>query len=306
MFIEQSHASIMNKITLLLLITFNSFAQEKAFVYPAARRDTITDSFFGTKVADPYRWLENDTLPETIKWLEEEHSFSEKYLKKLNNKYNPEHQLRINSYKEFGTLNKTGKYYFDLIGSITEGHGPACLFIKKKIDGESVKIIDPLDYKKNRQDKPQLQYFNISEDNKFIAFEISRNGSDWQEIYVKTLYPFHKCDDYLEGIKFSSIEWSGNGFFYIRYPQQGNQLKIKNLNASVCYHKLGDEQEKDHVIFENKEYPEARINIQKLPQGNYLIIYNENENNGEFVEQKVLSINLEKKIHTQKSIRLYQ
>ena len=283
----------MKNITLLLFITINSFAQEKTVIYPEARMDTITDNYFGTKVADPYRWLENDSTPQTIKWLEEEKDLSDNYLHKLLTKYTPEFQLLLNSYMDFGTLYKSGKYYFDWRRS--DHLGPSCLYIKKKIDGAGEILIDPDDYKEVKHGRVELESFNVSEDNKYIAFEIARNGGDWREIYVKTLFPFHKCNDYLEGIKFSSIEWSGNGFFYIRYPQKGEPLKSKNLNASVWYHKLGEDQKNDQKIFENKEYPEADISIDKLPIGNYLIIYNKNEINGEFIDKQVLAIDLKNK-----------
>ena len=274
-----------------MFITINAFAQDGPFNYPTAQLDTITDLYFGKKVADPYRWLENDTLNATKKWLEEEQHLTQKYLDKIVARYDPERQLKLNSYKDFGTLNKTGKYYFDFRGS-SDGTPPV-LFIKKSIDGNMEQVIDAEDYKNNRTDKAEIKEFNVSEDNKYIAFAIAHNGSDWREIYVRTLYPFRNCNDYLEGIKFSPIEWSGNGFFYMRYPQAANRLKDKNENGAIWYHHLGEDQKQDKLVFQNMEYPDADISFEKLKKGNCLIIYNKDKADGKVKANRVFAVALE-------------
>ncbi len=236
--------------------------------YPIASTDTVWDSFFGTKVADPYRSLEYDSLASTLKWLEDETDLSEKYLNKLKRKYQPERQLRINAYHSIGTMYRSGRYYFDMMREKADGN--AALFIKKKIDSWGDKIVDPDDYKYESDDKVKIKGFKVSEDNKLIAFALSYNGSDWHEIRVKTLYPFHNTDDLIKQVKFSNIVWAGQGFFYTKYPFEGDILKSANKNAAIWYHKLGEEQGKDRLVYKNEQHSDAEISFQKV--SNYLVI----------------------------------
>ena len=279
----------MKKALVLLFLSVSALAQEK-LDYPTAYKDTARDNYFGTMIEDPYRWLENDSLNGTEQWKEDEARFSEKYLTKIKRRYNPEPQLRLNSYFVFGTIHKSGKYYFDFIRD-NAGDQPS-LYIKKEIDLSGDKVVDPYDFRNNNHDKAKVTSFSVSEDNKYLAFEIAHNGSDWQEIYVKTLYPSHRCDDKITGVKFCNIEWSGNGFFYQRYPLEGNILKDEMKIPSIWYHKIGDDQNKDVFVYGGSDNPNVFIGFEKIKKGNYLIIYQSSKDANNRSRNKVLTVDL--------------
>ncbi len=280
----------MKKICFLICLSINAFGQNSRLDYPIAPIDSVSDNYFGTIVRDPYRGLEYDSLTSTSEWLDKEAEVTKKYLKKATNRYYPDHQLKRNAHYSFGTLYKSGHYYFDFISK--EYGRSSDVYIKKNIHDEGVKVIDPDDYKDQKSDKVKVKELRVSDDNNYIAFSTSRNGSDWQTIHVKTLYPFHKCVDVLEGIKFSNIEWSGNGFFYKRYPAVVDNFKAETLHSSIWYHKLGDEQSNDILVYQNVEDPEASLYFEKLVHGNYLIIYDNSNDSSNNRFKKILAINL--------------
>ena len=252
----------MKKILLFIILfakAINLHAQDE-LVYPAASIDTAKDYYFGKAVDDHYRWLENDTLQQTKQWVEEELELSARYLDKLKIKYRPEKQLRLNSYAHFGSITKSGRYFFDFILD----NGPenqSSLYIKKKINDEPRKIIDPDDYKSGKKDKVTISDFEVSNDNRYIAFSLSHSGSDWNEIHVMSLYPFHSLDDLVTGVKFSDIVWGNDGFFYKKYHTEGNILKDVADNPCVWYHKISTQQTQDSLVFSDPLHPKAKINI---------------------------------------------
>jgi prolyl oligopeptidase len=268
-------------------------AQDRDMVYPVAHVDTVWNKYFETTVGDPYRSLEYDSLPATQQWIHSQAELSDKYLKRLKNKYNPERQLKLNSYHRFGTMIKSGKYYFDYIRETVGGNSN--LYIKSKIDewryiGD--KVVDAEKYKKKSDDKVKIKNFEVSEDNKYIAFALSYNGSDWHEIHVKTLYPFRNTEDVITQVKFSNIVWSGQGFFYTKYPFDGDILKSENKNAAIWYHELGNDQEKDKLVYDNKQFPTAKISFKKLKNSNYLIISERTKTKTGREKDKVITVNL--------------
>ena len=278
----------MKKIIALFFISINAFAQNASFNYPIARADSTKDNYFGQTVYDPYRWLETDTLTETKEWVSEENEYSADYFKKFRNKYFLEDQLHLNAQYSFGTIRRSGIYYFDFIRETTEDN--ACLYIKKEIDDIGKKIVDPNRYKAGKSDKVAINEFKVSDDNKYLAFSLSYNGSDWHEIHVMSLYPFHDQDDEITGVKFSNISWYKDGFFYTRYPVNGNALLDKTINPAIWYHKIGTTQDLDQLIFEDQKFSESAISFKKISDKHesYLIINHFNADNN-----MVLAINLQ-------------
>ena len=275
-------------LILLLIACFNAGAQTDALNYPAARMDSTTDTYFGTVVHDPYRWLEKDTLAASKEWLNDEAMYSESYLKKVRNRYSLQDQMKVNSYYTFGTIRKSGIYYFDLIRATTDSK--PCLFIKREIDDEGRKIVDPDNYKNGRKEIVGIKRFKVSDDNKFLAFSLSYNGSDWQEIHVTSLYPFHEQDDEIKGVKFNDVEWYRNGFFYLRYPMNGNIFQDKTIHPSIWYHTLGTPQENDRLVYEDAKFSDPFIFFDKVTdvKNSYLVIKHSNPD-----INKVLAISLD-------------
>jgi prolyl oligopeptidase len=279
------------KICVLFCLLFPviTFAQQQ-LRYPVTHRGSITNIYFGTTVADPYRSLEDENLPETKKWVNDETAFTEGYVRRFLDKYSLERNLELNSYASFGTITRSGGYYFDYEWRIIE-EGPQ-LFIKKKLKQDGIPVITPTDYATDNRDNVVLGTFAVSEDNKYIAFCLSHNGSDWQEIRVKSLYPFHDQEDVLRNVKFSNIAWSGNGFFYTRYSAEGtNILKAISDKPAIYYHRLGTEQSADKLVFDNKDNPLDILHFSVVASGKYLVIYSSHRE-GQKPARDVFFINL--------------
>ncbi len=264
----------MKKLFLLLLLSTRLHAQQDPLQYPSSFKDTVTDNYFGTRVADPYRWLEDDTLQAAKKWRKEEASLADKYLTHASNRYMLDRQLKINGFYNFGTLTKSGRYFFDFLRS--SGSELASVYIKKNMKGdEGRKIIDPADFAENKNDKAIISGISVSDDNEYLAFSVSHSGSDWREIRVQHIYPFRMQDDVIKDVKFSSIGWSGQGFFYTRYPHGSeDRLKEKNINPAIFYHHLGEAQEKDQLVYQDKENPEDDLYFNVIDSGKYFVVYN--------------------------------
>jgi prolyl oligopeptidase len=238
--------------------------------YPITPKEQISDNYFGAIVPDPYRWLEFDTSAQTKEWVTEQNDLSKKYLSKLLNKYPFRDQLRFNADIDFGSLRKMGKYYVDFI--INETQKTPSLYLKKNINATSDLAIDPADYKNISSDIVSITGYSISKDNKYIAFGLSYNGSDWNEIRVKSVYPFRNLADRLKWVKFSSIEWKSDGFFYCTYDSvnQSQVLTAINQHPKIFYHKLGTPQNEDRLIF--RDTTSATIQFSVMDNERYLVV----------------------------------
>jgi prolyl oligopeptidase len=257
----------------ILLFHPRAISQTQKIAYPFTPKEPISDNYFGTVVNDPYRWLENDTSTQTKEWVKQQNDFSEKYLKKLLNKYPFKNQLHFNSYIYFGSTRKEGKFFVDFIFT-DESQGISSLYLKKTINESPDLAIDPADYKNKNSDIVRITGSNISKNNKYIAFGLSYNGSDWNEIHVKSLYPFKKLPDLLRWVKFSSIEWKGEGFFYSTYDSvnQSDILTAINENPKIFYHKIGTLQNEDQLIFRDSTMATSTIQFSVIDNERYLII----------------------------------
>ena len=248
------------------------------FVYPLAKKDTITTNYFGTKVSDPYRWMEDPSSDERREWVAEENKLTKDYLSKLENKYLIFNQIKDKRYVDFGSIIKSGKFYFDRW--FDEISNSVILYIKSNYkDDESAQgIVFTADYKKDKNDVVNIEDFEVSKDNKHFAFELSHRGSDWREIHVKSinfLNRFKDEGDVLKWVKFSNIAWAGDGFYYCRYPEESvaNELTGELLNQAIYYHKLGQQQSEDKLIFNDPTNPKETFDFDIVGDGRYLIIY---------------------------------
>ena len=237
--------------------------QSPTIVYPLAPKQPASDDYFGTVVADPYRWLENDTAAQTAAWVGQENELSNKYLGKLLHKYPFQNQLQFNSIVHFGSTRKMGAYFVSHSMNITQK--TPSLYLQKNMAATPELAVDPADYKHERSDIVNVTTYSISTNNKYIAFGLSYNGSDWNEIRVKSVYPFKEMADRLHWVKFSSIEWKGDGFFYCSYDSvnQSGMLTAVNRHPKIYYHQLGTLQEQDRLVFKDStgENPELRFSV---------------------------------------------
>ena len=224
--------------------------------YPAAPTDaSVTDDYFGTVVADPYRPLENDTAPATLEWVKAENAITEAYLSKIPFRNTIRERLTaLNNYKKTGlpSKHKDGKYYFYENDGL---QNQSVLYRTDSLNGTPEVFLDPNTL--SEDGTVALQGISFSNNGKYAAYIISRSGSDWNEIFVMDAKTGKLLDDHIEWAKFTGAEWDGDGFYYSAYPrpEKGKEFSNANENHQIYYHKIGTSQNEDRLVYEDKEHP---------------------------------------------------
>ncbi len=250
----------MKKITLIMAIAIavSGLAQAQTKLkYPAARKDGTVDNYFGTAVPDPYRWLEDDNSEETKQWVKAENEVTQAYLKKIPFRDDVRKRLtQLANYEKAGTpfVIKGKMYYFFNDGLQNQSVLYQCDSTATKIDrAKSRLILDPNTL--SNDGTVALQQLNFSDDGRYLAYVITRNGSDWNEIYVLDLTSGKQLDDHIVWAKFTDAQWLGDGFFYSAYDAPEDAKTSKNEFHKVYYHKLGTPQSDDYIEYRSQTEP---------------------------------------------------
>jgi len=249
------------KKTMLILILFSivlvfaACKKEAArLAYPETKTVDQVDDYFGTKVADPYRWLEDDNAEEVKAWVQAENAVTFGYLDTI--PFRPRIKARLTeifNYPRYSSPFRVGEYYF-----FTKNDGlqnQSVYYVQKGLDGEPEVFIDPNAL--SPDGTVRIGILGPSMNDKYLAISRGEAGSDWSEIRVMEIATKQELPDRILWNKFSGAAWSGDGFYYSGYdkPAPGDELKAKNEYQKVLYHKLGDPQEKDILVWEDKEHP---------------------------------------------------
>ena len=246
----------MKKTILLLsgIMVMSCTPQQKKLTYPKAEKVDTVDVYFGTEVADPYRWLENDTSAATAAWVEAENKATNEYLAQIPfRKQLLERLTNLANYEKIGApFKKHGKYYFYKNDGL---QNQSVLYVQDSLEGEPRVFLDP--NKLSDDGTVALTGLSFSHDGKYAAYTISRSGSDWTEIYVLDTATGQLLDDHIEWAKFTGAAWQGDGFYYSAYdaPVKGKEFSNVNENHKVYYHKIGTPQTEDKLIYQNPAYP---------------------------------------------------
>lgn len=259
-------------ILLCLFSTYNAIGQDYAPIL--AKQIPVYDTFFNhTLVEDDYRWLE-DIHGETItNWVDGQSKLSKKYLDKAVSKTNSFRAIDKYSYTDYDHPVKKGKYYFTY--AYYNNLGAPALFYQSTLRAQPMVLIDP-NYI-SRKDKISLKGYDISKDSKYLAYQFNRNGSDWTELMVNNIGYGNK-KDHLTGLKFSTVAWLGDGFFYSTLEQQGEFGS--SLGQKVYYHKIDTEQKDDKLIFQRRKNPFARFYYSTTSDERYFVLKERNERDG--------------------------
>lgn len=229
-------------------------AMAQKLKYPEAPHDNTVDTYFGEKVADPFRPLEDDNSEATAKWVKEENALTRSYLDKMPQRSQYLKRLKeVSNYEKVYTpFEKHGKWYVYRNNGL---QNQAVLYQMDKLGGEQRVFLDP--NKLSTDGTVALKSISFSNDGKYLAYVISRNGSDWEEIYVKDVATGKLLDDHIVWAKFTDAAWQGDGFYYSAYdaPEQGHETSAKNSVQKVYYHKLGTPQSQDVLFYQNPAYP---------------------------------------------------
>ncbi|GGH11716.1 prolyl endopeptidase [Pedobacter zeae] len=240
--------------------------------YPETKKDSTIDNYFGTAIADPYRWLENDTSAETRAWVNAENKVTQNYLEQIPYRADIKKRLtEIWNYPKESAPFKVGEYYF-----FTKNDGlqnQSIWFIKKGLDGKEEVFLDPNTL--TADGTAAVSLLGVSHDKKYLAYSVAQAGSDWSNIYVMEIATKMKLGDELKWVKFSGAAWKGDGFYYSKFdePAKGTDLSAANKYQKVYYHKLGDLQKNDQLIFEDKTNPNLYFGASVTEDERFLVLY---------------------------------
>ena len=245
----------MKKLILMTMATLATTAvSAQGLQYPKAEKDGIVDEYFGVKVADPYRWLENDTSAQTAAWVEAENKVTNAYLQKIPFRGKLLKRLtELANYEKITAPRKRhGKWYFYKNDGLQNQY---VMYVMDELGGEPRVFLDP--NKLSTDGTVALKGVKFSHNGKYAAYDISRSGSDWEEFYVIDLKTGQLTDDHIEWAKFSNAAWKGDGFFYSAYdaPEKGKEFSNMNSGHKIYYHKIGTPQSEDVLFYQNAAYP---------------------------------------------------
>ncbi|HEY1871583.1 MAG TPA: prolyl oligopeptidase family serine peptidase, partial [Chitinophagaceae bacterium] len=256
-------------VFLLGFIPAVTFAQLK---YPAARKEDVVDDYNGTKVPDPYRWLEDDNSDQTKAWVQQENKVTFDYLSKI--PYRDKIRKRLeqiwNYPKYTAPFQKGGFYYFTKNDGL---QNQSVWYQQKGLAGKPEVFIDP--NKLSADGTVSLGGVNFSLNGKYAAYSLQKSGSDWEEGFVMDVATKRPLSDKLEWLKFTGFSWKDDeGFYYSRYPEpkEGDTLKGKNINQHVFYHKVGTPQSEDQLIYEDKAHPQRFANAGLTEDERFLVL----------------------------------
>jgi prolyl oligopeptidase len=219
--------------------------------YPATPKTDSFDLYHGIKVADPYRWLENDNSDATKAWVKEENAVTNAYLDKIPFREGFKKRLEsVINYARYSAPQKKGDWYYFYKNDGLQNQ--AVLYRQKGLNGTPEIVIDPNHL--SADGTTRLMAFSLSKKGKYAVWATSKGGSDWETFYVRDMETGKDLADELDWIKFSGIGWQGDGFYYSRYPapDKGKELAGKNENHQVWFHKIGTAQNQDQLIYEDK------------------------------------------------------
>lgn len=247
-------------------------AEKMNITYPETRKDTtVVEDYFGTKVADPYRWLEDDRSAETEAWVTAQNEVSFGYLEKIPFRDKIKDRLTdLWNYEKYSAPFKRGDYtYFYK----NDGLQNQYVLYREKEDGQAEVFLDPNGF--SEDGTTSLAGLSFSEDGSLLAFAISEGGSDWRKVILMNAATKEIIEDTLIDIKFSGLAWKGNeGLYYSSYdkPLEGSELSGLTQYHKLFYHKLGTPQKTDKMIFGGEETPRRYVGGEVTEDGNFLII----------------------------------
>ena len=215
--------------------------------YPATAQEEVVDNIFGTPVADPYRWLEDDMSAETADWVKRQNVVTFGYLEQI--PYREEIRSRLTAmwnYEKYGAPFKRGDYTYFMKN---DGLQNQFVVYRQKDGGEAAVFLDPNKF--SEDGTTSLSDMGFSSDGNMVAYSISEGGSDWRKIIVMNVVTMEVIGDPLIDIKFSGISWQGNeGFYYSSYDRpDGSELSAMTDHHKLYFHRIGTPQSEDKVVF---------------------------------------------------------
>ncbi|MDB5310725.1 MAG: family peptidase [Gemmataceae bacterium] len=257
------------------LTVFAVTAQETKLMYPETKKGDVVDDYHGTRVPDPYRWLEDDvrTAKDVAAWVEAENKVTHAFLESI-----PQREAirkRITALWDYEKISAPfkagGKYFFFKNNGL---QNQSVLFVQDALDAEPRMLLDPNTWSKDGT--IALAGLAATDDGKYLAYGKAVAGSDWNTWHVLDVAGGHALADELKWVKFSGASWTpdGKGFFYSRFPEPGKDAAFQALNENqkLYYHRLGTPQADDVLVYQVPDHPKWTVGGHVSEDGRYLIV----------------------------------
>ena len=243
----------------------------KSMNYPITTKNDVFDTYFGTKINDPYRWLEDDRSAETKAWVEAENKVTQGYLSGIPFRGDIKKRLEtLWNYEKFTAPFKEGLYtYFYK----NDGLQNQYVLYRQKDKNKPEVFLDPNTFSKDAT--TSLAGIEFTKDGSLVAYQISEGGSDWRKVIVLNTSDKSVVGDTLMDVKFSGLSWKGNeGFYYSSYdkPKEGSQLSGLTQYHKLYFHAIGTSQKEDKLIFGGDQTPRRYIGGGLTEDQRFLVI----------------------------------
>jgi prolyl oligopeptidase len=239
--------------------------------YPATKKIEHVDTYHGTNVPDPYRWLEDDNSPDTTAWVEAQNKVTFPYLERIPFRQQLQDRVKaLNNYEKYSAPSRKGSYFFFRKNDGLQNQ--SVLYIQKGLDRSPEVLIDPNAW--STDGTARLSAFEPSRDAKYAVYGISRSGSDWQEYKVMELATKKTLADTVEWVKVSGVAWQGDGFYYSRYPTpaKGQEKVSINENHQVYFHTVGTAQSQDALVYQDPKNAQRFHNVETTQDERFAIL----------------------------------
>lgn len=273
---------------LLPFIVCDNLKAQKALVYHGTEKQKVTDTYFGTTIEDPYRWLEDDRSEKTAEWVKQQNVVTEGYLSQIEARKSV--RSRLKELWNFNTQSapfKKGNLFFCFRNDGLQNQ--SVLYTKRSLEDPVGEVL--LDVNAMASDGTvSLSGLSVSKDGKTLAYGISQAGSDWVEIHFKDIATKTDVPEVIKWVKFSGMSWKGDGIYYSRYKTpDGSSLYQVNQNHKVYFHKLGTSQDQDVLVHEDSKNPDYNFGAYTTSDEKYLVLSTSKTTSGEMLAIKDLT-----------------
>jgi len=248
-------------------------AEDGSLTYPKAKTVDQVDDYHGTKVSDPYRWLEDTDSADTHAWVEAENKVTFGYLDQIPyRRAIRERLLKLWNYERFTVPGQQGGRYFFQHNDGLQNQN--VLLVAESLNAEPRVLLDPNTL--SSDGTVALAGEAITDDGKLLAYGTAASGSDWEEWHVRDVDSGKDLPDLIKWVKFSGASWSkdGKGFYYSRYDEpKGTALRDANYFQKLYYHTVGTPQSDDKLIYERPDNKELGFGGAVTDDGHYLVIF---------------------------------
>jgi prolyl oligopeptidase len=263
---------------LALMASQASFAQQcprnaVELAYPASKKVEQVDDYHGTKVSDPYRWLEDANSDDTRRWVDSQVKFTQDYLNTIPQRDAIKQRLtKLWNFERFSIPKKDGGQYFFMRNDGLQNQ--SVLYTMKKLDDTPRLLLDPNTL--SSDGTVAMAGMEASPNGKYLAYGTAASGSDWNEWKVRDVASAKDLPDHLKWVKFSNASWAkdSSGFYYSRYdePKEATKLADVNYFQKVYFHKIGTKQSEDRLVYQRADQKEWGFGADVSQDGHYLIV----------------------------------